>query len=165
MNGFQKTITGTILGAAFAAHTAFAQDDGNFPVPENSTVFASAECIEKALKQTFGPVSIDNNAEYGLITAGTMIDGKPILAEIYLGFQEAVASLNVTMIDGVATMKDNNGALEFQAAAQGTASLFYRGAEGILELSLQGYDPLPLKTFINTLDREIRSCAPSPLVG
>lgn len=167
MKDYLKNITGAaVLGAAFAATTATAQEmPDDFAATENSTLFASMECIEGALRGTFGNESgIDIDMENGLIVSQSWSNGDPVLAEIYLGFQEAVASLNVTIIDGLATMDANN---EFVAAPQGTGSLFYRGDKGVPVFSLDGYDQKPLENYLNTLDRQIRACAagPSPLVG
>ena len=165
MKDYLKNITGAaVLGASFAATAATADEvHEDYAAFKNSTVFASMECIEDALRSTFGEKSgIDIDMESGLIMSQSWDNGKPVLAEIYLGFQEAVASLNVTMTDGLATMKANN---EFVAPPQGTASLFYRGEEGVPAYMLDGVDQKPLENYLNTLDRHIRSCAMAPLIG
>lgn len=162
MKDYLKTIAGAAaVGAVFTASAAAAQDiHEDFAATENSSLFASMDCIENALRQTFGQeIAIDNNFEYGLIMGEQWVNGNPVLAEVYLGYEEAVASLNVTMIDGLATMTANNGAPEFMAPPQGTASLFYRGTEGVSQFSLQGYDQKPLENYINKLDHEIRACS------
>lgn len=167
MKDYLKNIAGAaILGTAFAANVATAQEahDDIYPTTENSTLFASMECIEGALRKTFGNESgIDVDMENGMIVSQSWVDGDPVLAEIYLGFQEAVASVNVTVTDGVATMNKND---EFVPAPQGTGSLFYKGEEGVPVFSLNGYDQKPLENYLSALDRQIRSCAaPAPLVG
>ena len=130
------------IAITFAGSAASAQEfyDDSYQ-GSSSTIHASVQCVEEALRNVFGEqAGIDTDMEHGLITAGTSVDGNHVLAEIYLGFEEAIASINVTAMDS-------------------TATIFYQGSEGSLEFYPQGQRKDPLEEYINSLDRKIRDCA------
>ena len=160
MKSHFKTIA---AAAVFASGAASAQDADASYTLENSTLFASTECIENALRHTFGHESgIDIDVENGLIMANGFINEDPVNAEVYLGFKEAVASLHVTFQDGLAKMNEQD---EFVAPPNGTATLYYRGNEGTPEYTLDRYDQKALEKYIKMLDQQIRACTPAMMLS
>lgn len=152
-----------VLGASFSANAAGAQEAYSDIEPyENSTVSASVDCIEGALRKTFGAENeIYTDEVQGMISTNEWVGDALIGTDVYLGLNEAVvASINMTITDGPNSLSaDDNGTYVLRAAPIGTANIIYRGEEGIQDYSSQGYDGAKLKDYINKMDTAIRSCS------
>jgi hypothetical protein len=172
-NSLKTIIKAAILGAATTGQAAAEEPYSDVAYIDNSTIFVPISCIESALRETFVKksetgvdIDININMESGLISTTNWIDGKPVSANVWLGAGEAVASLEIGVIDSMATMTAvDDGALELQPPSEVTARLFYYGTERVPNYPPQNGDSeKAVVEYIETIEAHMMAC-PAPAIS